>query len=36
MKFSDSTATLLKTLLFPNELHWSGETKNILDLTSIK
>lgn len=36
MKFSDSTATLLKTLLFPNALHWSGETKNILDLTSIK
>jgi hypothetical protein len=36
MKFSDSTAILLKTLAFLNELNWSGETENILDLTSIK
>ncbi|HEY2566973.1 MAG TPA: hypothetical protein VGH95_04625 [Candidatus Aquirickettsiella sp.] len=36
MKFSDSTATLLKTLPFLNELNWSDETENTLDLTSIK
>ena len=36
IKFSDSTATLLKTLTFLNELNWSDETENTLDLTSIK
>lgn len=36
MKFSDSTATLLKTLAFHNELKWCHETENTLDLTSIK
>jgi len=36
IKFSDSTATLLKTLAFLNELNWSDETKSTLDLTSIK
>lgn len=36
MKFSDPTATLLKTLAFQNELKWSHETENTLDLTSVK
>lgn len=36
MKFSVSTATLLKTLAFHNELKWCHETENTLDLTSIK
>ncbi len=36
IKFSDSTATLLKTLAFHNELKWCHETENTLDLTSIK
>lgn len=35
MKFSDSTATLLKTP-FLNELNWLDETGNTLELTSIK